>query len=119
MRGVKPLPLRQQSYVELWTLKRSVVSPASKAQKAKVREANCIVCKGPNCDPAHVIPRSMGGDDDPRAVVPLCRACHRIYDEEAGFDLLPFLEPHYRAEQAYAVELVGMRRAIQRVTNER
>ena len=97
--------------------KRRPISPASPAQRNKVRLAPCICCDslGP-CDPAHLVSRAEGGDDDPRAVVPLCRRCHRAYDD-GNLDLLPSLEPHFREELAYAVELVGLLRALERVTN--
>jgi hypothetical protein len=58
----------------------------------------------------HVIPRSLGGTDHPDDVVPGCRRCHGLYDT-GQLDLLPFLEPHYRREQARAVELVGLEAA--------
>ena len=99
--------------------KPRAISPASPAQRSKVRLAPCICCDslGP-CHPAHLIDRSIGGDDDPRAVVPLCAMCHRLYDD-GKLDLLPHLEPHYRDELAYAVELVGLVRAMERITNLR
>lgn len=91
---------------------------ASNAQRRKVRGQPCIVCWKMPVDPAHVIPRSMGGCNDSDCVVPLCRDCHRAYDSE-GFDLLPYLEAVYRTEQKHAVEHVGIARAYQRITNER
>lgn len=94
----------------------AAVSPASPAQRAKVAGRSCIACGRGGCHPAHLIDRSIGGDDNPLAVVPLCPGCHRGYDEE-GLDLLPFLEPDYRAEIAYAVILVGIARAYRRITN--
>jgi hypothetical protein len=51
-------------------------------------------------------------------VVPLCPRCHRLYDDGA-ISILEHLEPHYRAELAYAVVLVGLVAAIERTTNER
>jgi hypothetical protein len=99
--------------------KRRPISPASTAQRDKVRHAPCIACEHPGpCHPAHLIDRSLGGDDDPRAVVPLCPGCHRLYDD-ADLDLLPSLEPFHRAELAYAVELHGLVRALERITNLR
>jgi hypothetical protein len=99
--------------------RRQPISPASPAQRAKVKGRACIVCAHPGpCHPAHLIDRSLGGGDDPRAVVPLCPLHHRLYDEHK-LDLLGDLEPRYREELAYAVELVGLVRALQRVTNER
>jgi hypothetical protein len=57
-------------------------------------------------------------DGDPRAVVPLCRRHHDAYDHE-GLDILPFLEPHFRVELAFAVERFGLLSTLRRVTNER
>jgi hypothetical protein len=66
----------------------------------------------------HLIDRSLGGDDDPRAVVPACWRCHHLYDS-GEISLLEHLEPRYRAELAYAVELVGLLPALRRITNSR
>jgi hypothetical protein len=100
--------------------RRVAISEASPEQRQKVKGKACIKCRkhAGQCHPAHLIDRSLGGDDDPRAVVPLCPADHRAYDEEQ-LDLLPWLEPHYREEIAYAVELVGLMRALHRITGER
>ena len=103
-------------------MKRKAISPASTGQRLAVQGRACIVCRqhAGECDPAHIISRAAltEGQDDPRAVVPLCRSCHDAYDH-AGEDLLPYLEPHYRAELAYAVERYGLLRTLQRVTNQR
>jgi hypothetical protein len=98
------------------TLKRGPVSPASSGQRAKVRDRACIVCATGPCHPAHLVDRSLGGDDDPRAVVPLCFWHHREYDD-GTLSLLEHLEPRFREELAYAVELVGLLGALRRVTN--
>ncbi|HEU4975721.1 MAG TPA: HNH endonuclease signature motif containing protein [Baekduia sp.] len=101
----------------------SSFTPASKQQRAKVAGQPCIVlrdndpCMGP-VDPGHVIPRSAGGDDDPRGVVPLCRHHHRLYDD-GQLSLLEYLEPRYRDELAYAVGLVGLLEALRMLTGER
>ena len=50
--------------------------------------------------------------------MPGCRRCHRAYDE-GGLSLLEHLEPRFRAELAYAVELVGLLAALRRITNAR
>ncbi len=98
------------------------VSPASPAQRAATRDHACIVdpSHGAGCDPAHVIPRGMltAGQDDPLAVVPLCRACHTLYDTGA-LDLLGSLEPHHRDVLAFAVERFGLIPALERITNAR
>ena len=92
---------------------------ASPAQRLKCRDAACIVCGAPPpSDPAHVIPRSLGGKDHHNDVVPLCRRDHDRYDQGA-LDLLPFLEPSYRREQERAVELIGLAAAYRRITNTR
>jgi hypothetical protein len=93
---------------------------ASKAQRDKCRFATCAVCGGTPCDPAHLIPRSLLsiGQDDPRAVIALCRADHRAYDQ-GSLDLLPYLEPTYSTELAYAVNRFGLARTYRRVTNSR
>jgi hypothetical protein len=101
------------------------VSPASDAQRKKVEHRACIVCRksGP-CDPAHLIDRSLAPvemADDARAVVPLCpgpNGCHRQYDEEM-LDLIPYLEPNFREEVAFAVEQVGIMRALRRLSGDR
>jgi hypothetical protein len=100
-------------------MKRGRSFSASPAQREKIRGEQCVFCMriGP-CDPAHVVPRSLGGCDDPLCVVPLCRNCHRAYD--VGYlDLLPSLEPHYREELAHAMGHVGLVGLYRRVTNDR
>lgn len=97
---------------------RRAISPASTAQRDKVRFQPCIVCGVEGVHAAHVIDRSLGGDDDPRAVVALCPPHHREYDD-GRLSLLEHLEPHYRDELAYAVRTVGLIAALERVTNER
>jgi len=101
--------------------KPRAISPASPAQRAKCRLAVCIVCQNPlrPVQPAHLIDRSLcpEGADDPRAVIPLCAAEHRAYDQH-DLDLLPYLEPHYRAELAFAVERFGLVSTYKRVTGD-
>lgn len=102
------------------TVKRRSVSEASREQRQAVRERACIVCARHPTEPAHLIPRGLSDDldGDPRAVVPLCRSCHRSYDE-GELSLLEHLEPHWRAELAFAVERIGLLSTLRRVTNER
>jgi hypothetical protein len=60
-----------------------VVTPrvaASAQQRRKVADLRCLVCGRSPVDPAHVVPRRLGGCDSPDCVVPLCRAHHRSYD---------------------------------------
>lgn len=100
--------------------KRRPISEASPEQRSAVAKRACVVCREQPTDPAHLIPAGMcpDGDGDPRAVIPLCRTHHREYDER-GLDLLPYLEPHYRTELAFAVERFGLLSTLRRVTNER
>lgn len=104
---------------------RRAVSPATPAQRAKVRDATCVGCGGrmqcgDRCHPAHLIPRGVTtvGQDDVLAVVPLCPDCHRRYDE-GELDLLPMLERRCRPELAFAVMRVGLMSTLRRVTNHR
>jgi hypothetical protein len=94
---------------------------ASPAQRVKVADAYCAVCGGQPCDPAHLISRGATtiGQDDPLAVIPLCRTHHDEYDHARTLDLTPYLEPRYRAEVAYAVERVGLFATLRTVSNLR
>jgi len=58
------------------------------------------------------------GQEDPKAVIPLCRACHTAYDQ-GRLSILEHLEPLYRTELAYAVARVGLMTTLRRVTNDR
>lgn len=106
--------------VKATATKRRPISEASPQQRAAVALKACVVCRESPTDPAHLIPVGMcpDGDGDPRAVIPLCRVHHREYDE-GGLDLLPYLEPHFRAELAFAVERFGLLSTVRRVTNQR
>jgi hypothetical protein len=57
----------------------------------------------------------MGGCDDDLCVLPLCRECHYRYDSHE-LDVLSVLT---FAEQAHAVEHLGLLRALRRITNTR
>lgn len=102
--------------------KRSrVISPASEEQREKARVAGyCLACgvEGSvyvRIDPSHVVDRSLGGCDDELCTVPLCRRCHRAYDDHK-IDLLPKLEPNYRDELAHAIGHLGLLATLERVT---
>jgi hypothetical protein len=99
-------------------LRRARIAPASEAQRANVAGRACIVCGGRPVDPAHLVPRSLGGCDDPDCVVPLDRRCHRAYDR-GELDLLPHLEPRHRAELAHAVVHIGLLCLLRRLTGAR
>ena len=101
---------------------RSGFTPASREQqeKRKTLQPYCIHCGDPATDSMHIIPRGMhtGGQDDPRATVSGCRACHQAYDS-GRLSLLEDLEMVAREELAFAVERVGLVVALQRITNQR
>jgi hypothetical protein len=109
-------PLRAKRPLRRATpLQRTTSMAATDAQRAAVAGRPCIACGSEHrVDAAHVIPRSLGCGDA-LDVVPLCRACHRAYD--AGLlDLLPYLEPAYRAQLAHAVRHVGLIGALRRIS---
>ena len=85
--------------------------------RAKVdREGKCRVCRATGTlEAAHIIPRSLGGDEHEDATLPLCRYDHTRFDEHQ-LDLLPYLT---KAEQAHAVSLVGMSSAWHIITGQR
>jgi hypothetical protein len=99
-------------------LRRRAASPASEAQRAKVAGRSCLVCGRRPVDPAHLVPRSLGGCDDPDCCVPLCRAHHRRYDR-GELDLLAQLEPRYRAELAHALAHLSLLSLLRLVTGTR
>lgn len=89
------------------------------AQKARVEGKACLVCAQQPCDPAHLIDKSLApsAGDDERAVVPLCRKHHQAYDDHK-LDLSAYLEPVWRDSVAWAVEAVGLFRALRRITGQ-
>jgi len=92
---------------------------ASEDQRRKVDGRRCLVCgRSDAVDPAHLAPRSRGGCDHADCVVPLCRRCHRAFDD-GRLDLLPYLEPHRRAELAHALQHLGLLALLERLTSER
>jgi 5-methylcytosine-specific restriction endonuclease McrA len=119
-------PKRRTPLARRTPLQRVGVAPperpplaASDAQRAKVAGQPCLVCaRTVRVDPAHLVPRSLGGCDDPACVVPLCRRCHRAYDS-GELDLLPWLEPRFRLELAHAVGHLGLLGALRRLTRRR
>jgi hypothetical protein len=119
---VKRTPLRRRTRLRnrkpikrKTPLRSSPAMAASEAQRAAVAGRACIVCGTTRrIDPAHLIPRSLGGCGDARCVVALCRLCHRAYDSRR-LDLLPHLEPAWRAQVAHAVGHVGLIGALRRI----
>ena len=96
-------------------LQRTSAMAATESQRAAVAGRNCIVC-GTDCriDPAHLIPRSLGGCGHALCVTALCRRCHRAFDR-GELDLLPYLEPEWRPQLAHAVGHVGLIGALRRI----
>ena len=100
-------------------LARTSASPASAIQRAKVAGLRCLVCgAATRIDPAHLVPRSLGGCDEADCVVPLCRTHHRAYDQ-GGLDLVAHLEPGWRREAAHAVGHLGLVGALRRLGRRR
>jgi hypothetical protein len=99
-------------------LARTSIGPVSPAQRAKVAGRSCLVCGKRPADPAHLVPRSLGGCDHPACCVPLCRVDHRRYDR-GELDLLPRLEPRYRVELAHGLLHLGLMRLLRRVSGTR
>jgi hypothetical protein len=92
---------------------------ASAAQREKIVGGACVVCRQTKgITPAHLAPRSLGGCDHPDCVVPLCWTHHRAYDT-GRLELLPHLEPRWRAEVAHAVSHLGLIGAVRRLAPER
>jgi hypothetical protein len=112
--------LRRRTSLRRTPLARRVpAAAASPAQRAKVAGARCVVCGSvARVDPAHLVPRALGGCDDSACVVALCRVHHRAYDS-GELDLLPYLEPTCRHEIAHAVVHLGLIGALRRLTRRR
>lgn len=71
----------------------------------------CRVCGTWNADPAHLWPRSFGGDEHPDNIVGLCRRHHGAFD--AGeFDLGPMLTPAERLKVHELAETKGRREGL-------
>ena len=94
-------------------MRRTAISPAHRGQRAKVHGVVCRNCGVEGTDPAHTVDRSLGGCDSPLCVIPLCRECHRAYDDHQ-LDVLPLLD---WSEQAHAVSHIGLIGALERLTN--
>ena len=96
-----------------------LLSPSSRDWKEphakRDAEGVCRVCGRDPVDAAHIIPRSLApnGAEQQDNIVPLCRSCHRLYDE--GF--LSLEEYLTAAEAACAVLLAGGLRAALRVVS--
>jgi hypothetical protein len=113
-------PLRANTELRRSTpLERTPSMVASERQRAAVAGARCLVCgTDRRIDPAHLIPRSLGGRGEAACCVPLCRPHHRAYDGGA-LDPLPYLEPGWRPQLAHAVGHVGLIAALRRISGVR
>ena len=77
------------------------------------REGRCRNCGSRDqLDPAHHIPRSLGGKNLAESVIPLCRRCHDAQHRNE-LELLPLMT---RDEQMEAVRIVGIARAYSYLT---
>jgi hypothetical protein len=109
-------PLRRSArLVPRTSLRRVPFTAASEAQRDKVAGLACLVCGERPVDPAHLVPRSLGGCDHADCVVPLRREHHRRYDR-GQLDLLPHLEPRFRAELQHGLGHLGLLGLLRRVT---
>jgi hypothetical protein len=96
-------PLQRSS-----SLQRAASMAATDAPRAAVAGRVCIVCgTDRRIDPAHLISQATGGCGAAACCVPLCRPHHRAYDR-GELDLVPYLEPAWRAQLAHAVGHVGL-----------
>lgn len=109
---------RRTELRQVTPLRRRPVTPASESQRAKVAGQACLVCGRQPVDPAHLVPRPLGGCEAGECVVALCRRCHRAYDR-GELDLLPALEPRFRAELAHALAHLPLLAVLRRVTGRR
>jgi hypothetical protein len=116
--GRKATLRRTAGFERRTPLGRTPVSPASEEQRAKVNGLPCLVCGRRPVDPAHLVPRSLGGCDHPDCVVPLDRRCHRAFDG-GQLDLPPHLEPDHRVELAHALSHLSLLELLRRVTGLR
>jgi hypothetical protein len=120
---MKRTPLRRRARLyagkplrRMTPLQRTAPLAATDAQRAAAAGRRCVACGAEyRIDPAHLIPRSLGGCGDPLCVVPACRRCHRAYDR-GELDLLPYLEPAWRAQLPHAVGHIGMIGALRRIS---
>ena len=84
-------------------------------------EGRCRSCGVPDTihglDPAHTIPKSIGGKMNYDSVIPLCRYCHDCQHGKNGrenqFELLPWMT---RDEEIEAVRAIGLARAYRYLT---
>ena len=99
--------------------KRHPISPASLEQRIKVRDQACVNCGNHDCDPAHLTSRAQGGCDSEDCCIPLCRNCHRAFDNGA-LDLEPLIAlPQFSKERSHMASHMSFARCIQRLRGKR
>jgi hypothetical protein len=93
---------------------------ASNKQRKKVRHSVCSVCfNGPGCDPAHLTARAQGGCEHEDCVIPLCRACHTMFDR-GDLNLEPLIAlRQFALERAHMAFHMSYRQCIQRLSGVR
>lgn len=95
--------------------KLRAISPASDPQREKVRDRVCVYCGERPCDPAHLVPRSLGGCDHVDCVISLCRIHHDAFDRGA-LDIEAVLAlPDFRDERAHMAGHWSFARCIERL----
>ena len=122
---MKRTPLRRRATLRakkplrrLKPLQQTPSMAATDAQRTAVAGRRCIVCgSDKRVDPAHLISRSIGGCGDPPAASRSAASSPR-YDR-GELDLLPYLEPAWRAQLAHAVGHVGLVAAPRRISGAR
>lgn len=109
-------------------LKRGRGFSASPEQQRATKGRACIVCgkdeAEANVDPAHVTPRRMAPHCEcEKGTVPLCRSCHKRYDDlNDPFDLLPYLMAHDLREETvhgFLEHGVSLREVMDVVTGQK
>jgi hypothetical protein len=103
--------------------RRAPISPASIEQREKIKGRACVNCAQGPCDPAHLVPRGLGGCDHPDCVLPLCRNCHDRLDGRAprsGLDLSPVLALRdFAAERSHMASHWSFPVCLERLSGER
>jgi hypothetical protein len=124
-RGVGPKRTTSLSRSAKKNSTRTTFTPASKEQRAKVRELACVVCGKDifeqTIHPAHLTPRSKGGCDAAECVIALCAYDHRRFDD-GELDLLSVLTaswPAYRPEVAHMLEHLNPVELLEQLANDR
>lgn len=96
------------------------ISPASEAQREKVRGALSIISAEGPCQPTHIWDRRLGGCDDELCVIPLTAREHRDYEEKRLDILGALVAGGYHAELAHVIEAhrVSPTVLVERLTGE-